>query len=42
MELKCRQQLLLLLKRQQLEEEELTLRHYRELEKFNKSIEIRK
>lgn len=42
MELKCRQQLLLLLKRQQLEEEELILRHYRELEKFNKSIEIRK
>lgn len=37
---KCRQQLQLLLQRQHLEEEELRLRHYMELEKFQKNLDL--
>ena len=39
LEAKCRQQLQLLLQRQHLEEEELRLRHYMELEKFQKNLD---
>lgn len=39
LEPKSRQQLQLLLQRQHLEEEELRLRHYMELEKFQKNLD---
>jgi WNK lysine deficient protein kinase len=38
LEVQHRQQLILLMQRQQLEEEELRLRHYMELEKFQKGL----
>lgn len=40
LEPKCRQQLALLLQRQHLEEEELRLRHYMELEKFQRNLDL--
>lgn len=42
LEPKSRQQLQLLLQRQHLEEEELRLRHYMELEKFQKNLDSSK
>lgn len=42
LEPKCRQQLQLLMQRQHLEEEELRLRHYMELEKFQKNLDLSK
>ena len=38
LESKCRHQLFLLLQRQHLEEEELRLRHFMELEKFQNTL----
>lgn len=40
LEPKCRQQLQLILQRQHLEEEELRLRHYMELEKLEKNLDL--